>query len=631
MEHDRRELLRFLTAGSVDDGKSTLIGRLLHDSDQVYDDHLATLRRDSQRLGAAGGATDFALLTDGLRAEREQGITIDVAYRYFATERRKFIIADCPGHAQYTRNMVTGASTCDLALVLVDARHGVVEQTRHHAVIAALLGISHVVVCVNKMDLVDYDEAVFTRIRADYASFAARLETRDVHFLPVSALAGDNVVARSERMPWFCGEPLLSYLEGVHIAADRNLIDLRFPVQLALRPDAGFRGLAGSVASGILRRGQPVVAVPSGQRAVVERIVTFDGERELAFPPQAVIVCLDREVDVGRGEMLVQPRNLPRVVRELEATVVWMHDEPLSIGRRLRIKQTTRWSGAEVSAIRHRIELATLSRRPAVELGLNDIGRVSLELAQPLAVDAYERNRGTGALILVDPESNETLGAAMVLDRGAAGVGLDAAQPPEPGREALRRRTSAIDPAEREARYGQRPQTLWLTGLPRSGKTTLAYGLERRLFDAGHAVWVLDGENLRLGLSADLGFSTAERAEQLRRAAELARSLNEAGLLVIVALLSPRAVDRAQAREIIGADRFMEVFVDAPVETCAARDTEGLYERAERGEIARFTGVSADYEAPETPALRLATAERDLEECLAELVALALESAKVSR
>jgi bifunctional enzyme CysN/CysC len=629
MQHDHRELLRFLTAGSVDDGKSTLIGRLLHDSDQVCDDHLATLRRDSQRLGAAGGSTDFALLTDGLKAEREQGITIDVAYRYFATTKRKFIIADCPGHAQYTRNMATGASTCDLALILVDARHGVVEQTRRHAVIAALLGIGHVVVCVNKMDLVDYDEAIFTRIRQDYASFAARLETRDVHFIPVSALAGDNVVTRSARTPWFTGEPLLSYLESVHIAADRNLIDLRFPVQLVLRPDAGFRGLAGSVASGILRRGQAVVAVPSGQRAVVDRIVTFDGEQEQAFPPQAVTVCLDREVDVGRGEMLVQPRNLPRLVHELEATVVWMHDSPLAAGRRLRIKQTTRWSGAEVSAVLHRIDLATLSRQPADQLALNDIGRISLELAQPLAVDAYERNRSTGALILVDPETNETVGAAMVLDRGVGhGAGLDGARPPEAGREALRPRSSAIDPGERQARYGQRAQTIWLTGLPRAGKTTLAYGLERRLFDAGRAVCVLDGENLRLGLSADLGFAASERAEQQRRAAELACALNEAGLIAIVALVSPRAEDRDRAREIIGAARFVEVFVDAPVEACAARDDEGLYARAASGEIARFTGVSADYEAPEQPALRLDTANRSRDDCLTELEALALERSR---
>ena len=614
-----RELLRLLTAGSVDDGKSTLIGRLLHDSAQVYDDHLATLRRDSRQRGAAGGATDFALLTDGLKAEREQGITIDVAYRYFATPRRKFIIADCPGHARYTRNMATGASTADLAILLVDATLGVSEQTRRHAVIAALLGVGHVVVAVNKMDRVDFDEAVFERVRADYVAFAARLETRDVHFIPLSALEGDNVVSRSERMPWFAGEPLLSYLETVHIAADRNLIDLRFPVQLVLRPDAGFRGLAGSVASGLLRVGQPIVALPSGQKSRIARITTQRGDVDLAFPPQAVTVVLEDELDIGRGELLVQPNNRPRVSRELEATVVWMHETPLKVGRRVLLKQTTRWIPAEVVAVRHRLALDTLHREAARELGLNDIGRVAFELAQPLVYDAYARNRATGALIVVDRESNETIGAALALERGAPAQGRGDTTSPT-----VHARRSRIAPAERAKRSGHEARTLWLTGLPRSGKTTLAYALERDLFDLGAAVCVLDGENLRLGLSADLGFGADARSEQTRRTAHVARLCNDSGLIVIVALVSPRQADRALAREIIGDGRFFEVFVDAPAEVCAARDPEGLYQRAERGEIPRFTGVSADYESPVSPALHLRTHVASVAEALAELRRLSL-------
>jgi bifunctional enzyme CysN/CysC len=622
VRHERSDLLRLLTCGSVDDGKSTLIGRLLHDSKTLYEDHLASLEKDSRRVGSAGGAIDFSLLLDGLKAEREQGITIDVAYRYFSTPRRKFIIADCPGHEQYTRNMVTGASTANLAIVLVDARAGILPQTRRHSFIASLLDIGHIVVAINKMDLVDWSQEVFDRIRTEYIDFATRLEVRSVHFIPISALRGDNVVDPSTQMPWYRGVPLLDYLETVHIASDRNLIDLRFPVQLAMRQDMSFRGFAGTLASGILRPGAEVMVLPSRQRTRVRSVVTWEGERDEAFPPMAVTVTTTDEIDIGRGDMLVHPRNLPRVGQELDAILVWMSESPLDRRRTYRIKHTTREAHAEVTELRYRFDVNTLHRAPAESLALNEIGRARLTVSRPLAYDPYRRNRATGSFILIDPVTNGTVAAGMVLDRSReeeeAGTRPGAAA----SRGLLRPHPSRVEPGERAERLGQEPATVWLTGLPKSGKSTIAYALERRLFDAGYLVHVLDGVNLRLGISDNLGFGAPERTENVRRAAHVAKLAGGAGLITIVALVSPQEADRAAARAIIGAERFIEVHLSAPVEVCEARDEEGLYRRARAGEIERFTGVSAPYETPRAPQLVLPTHEISIDDAVGRLADL---------
>ena len=478
----RKEILRFLTAGSVDDGKSTLIGRLLHDSNMVYDDQLATLRRDSAKKSSAGGQIDYSLLVDGLLSEREQGITIDVAYRYFATEKRKFIIADTPGHEQYTRNMATGASTADLAVILIDARYGVLPQTRRHSFIASLLGIRHLVAAVNKMDLRGYDEAVFDAIRADYKAFADKLGLRDVQFIPLSALEGDNVVEKSAKMPWYAGPPLLSHLETVPIAADRNLAHLRFPVQYVMRPDLDFRGFSGTVASGVVRRGDRIMSLPSRRTSTVARIVTHDGDLEEAFPPLAVTLTLADEIDVSRGDMLVHEHDLPHVARSVEAMVVWMDERPLELGAAYLIKHGTKVVSAEVSAVHERVDVTTLERHPARSLGLNDIGRVTLTAARPLLFDAYADNKGTGAFILIDRLTNGTVGAGMILGPGASEVGV-------PDRQATVSR--GVSPAERSRRLAQGPALIVLTGGDATRREELGYGLERRLWDDGYTAHVL--------------------------------------------------------------------------------------------------------------------------------------------
>jgi bifunctional enzyme CysN/CysC len=616
-DDDRSDLLRLLTCGSVDDGKSTLIGRLLHDSKLVYDDHLASLEQDSKKIGSAGGDIDFSLLLDGLRAEREQGITIDVAYRYFSTPRRKFIIADCPGHIQYTRNMVTGASTANLAIVLIDASRGVLEQTRRHAFICSLLDIGHIVVAVNKMDIVDFEQSVFEDIRREFSDFASRLAARHLHFIPISALRGDNVVERSGATPWFRGRPMLEYLESVHIGSDRNLIDFRFPVQLVLRPDASFRGYAGTVASGVIRRDAEVIVLPSRQRSRIAEISTFDGPREEACPPQSVTLRLTDDIDVSRGDLIAHPHNLPRLSRQIEAAVVWLSEKPLRPERTYRLKQTTTEVNAEVRALRYRFDIATLHRCPAERLELNDIGRVHLVLDRPLAHDPYQTNHATGSFILIDPIDNGTVGAGMILDRTSA----DAADLVEGRSTNVKARKSQVDPTERAERLGHPPLVIWLTGLPRAGKSTIAHGLERRLFDIGHLATVIDGENLRLGLSENLGFAALDRSENLRRAAHSARLMAEAGLIAIVALVSPFSADRAAARALIGPDRFQLVWVKAPAERCAQRDPDQLYARARRGEIAQFTGVSAPYDEPDDADLVLDTESGSPTEAVDQLLA----------
>ncbi len=506
----KKEILRFLTAGSVDDGKSTLIGRLLHDANTVYDDQLAALHKDSAKKSSAGGAIDYSLLVDGLISEREQGITIDVAYRYFATEKRKFIIADTPGHEQYTRNMATGASTADLAVILVDARTGVLPQTRRHSFIASLLGIRHVVVAVNKMDLVGYDEAVFSRIAADYAAFAAQLGLHDVHYLPLSALAGDNVVAPSDRMPWYAGPPLLRYLETVPIARDRDAEALRLPVQYVLRPDLDFRGFSGTVAAGVLRRGAAVMSLPSRRVSTIARIVTYDGDREEASAPQAVTVTLADEIDVSRGDMLVHPGQVPHVARAVEAMVVWMHETPLRPGASYLIKHGTQVVSAEVSTLHERVDVTTLERRPADALGLNDIGRVTLAAARPLLFDAYAENRATGAFILIDRLTNGTYGAGMILGPGAS-LQRPRARPRPDRRDPAGKESSgaAVSLEERGRRLGQGAAVVVLGGDDAARQAALGQALERRLWDEGYTAHVLGPRDMgALAVCQRLGMIT---------------------------------------------------------------------------------------------------------------------------
>ncbi len=614
-QHEDKDLLRFLTCGSVDDGKSTLIGRLLYDCKMIYEDQLAAVLKDSAVHGTTGTDFDPALLTDGLKAEREQGITIDVAYRYFSTEKRKFIIADTPGHEQYTRNMATGASTCDLAILLVDARKGVITQTKRHSFIVSLLGIKHVVVAVNKMDLVDWSQSVFEEIRQIYNDFSARMQFSDVHFIPLSALRGDNVVERSAHADWYDGSTLLHHLENVNIAGDRNLIDMRFPVQYVLRPNLDFRGFAGTVASGVVRKGDRVMSLPSGQTSEVDRILSPDGEIAEAFPPMAVTVTLKDEIDASRGDMLVHPNNLPHLGNEFEAMLVWMHEEPAKVGGTYTVKQTTRQVPAALSALRYTIDVNTMRKTEesgeVAELTLNAIGRVRLTLHRPLAFDAYQRNPDTGSFVLIDRVSHATVAAGMIIDRVAARPDADAA---EPVSQHIQLEHTLVSASDRQKLLRQRGVTLWLTGLSGSGKSTIARALEQRLIAGGHACFILDGDNIRHGLTRDLGFSADDRAENIRRIAEVARLFNQAGLIVITAFISPYRKDRAHAREIIGENEFQEVHVDTSLEVCESRDPKGLYQRARAGEIPHFTGVSDPYEPPESPDLQLSGTADSVEE-----------------
>jgi len=610
-----QSLLRFLTCGSVDDGKSTLIGRLLHDTRMIYEDQLAAVRRDSEKVGTTGaGEIDLALLTDGLKAEREQGITIDVAYRYFSTDRRKFIIADTPGHEQYTRNMATGASTCQLAVILIDARHGVQTQTRRHSFIVSLLGIRHVVVAVNKMDLVGHSQDVFERIKDDYTGFVAKLNLPDVSFIPMSALKGDNVASKSDAMPWYHGPALLDHLETVHIASDRNLTDLRFPVQYVLRPNLDFRGFAGTVASGILRPGDEVMVLPSGKRSRVKSIVTYDGELQEAFAPQAVTVTLTDEVDVSRGDMLVHPDNPPHVSNQIEAMVVWMAEQPLVPGRTYLLKHTTRQVTAEVSAFRHGVDVNTLEHRVVSRLGLNEVGQVQLSLTRPLACDPYRTNAATGAFVLIDRVANTTVGAGMILEAGGAR--------PAEAVVTAKVRDSLVSPAERAARFGQQPVTVLLVGLTGSGKSRIAYALERRLWDEGRAVTVLYGQNMRHGLNRDLGFTADDRSENLRRSAEVAKLLNDAGVITVAAFVAPHEAVREKAKGLIGRDRVLEVYCTAPPDVLRARDQSGAYKLADEGKIAQMPGVTAAFEEPAAPDLVLPTDQLSVDESVNRIVEL---------
>jgi bifunctional enzyme CysN/CysC len=598
-------LLRLATAGSVDDGKSTLIGRLLYDSKAVMEDQWASVERASEERGHE--YTDLALVTDGLRAEREQGITIDVAYRYFATPKRKFIIADTPGHIQYTRNMVTGASTAQLVIVLVDARLGLLEQSRRHAFLASLLGIQHIVLAVNKMDLIGWDKERFESIRDEFHAFAARLDVQDVATIPVSALHGDNVVTKSDQAPWYEGPALLSHLEEVYIAGDRNLVDVRFPVQYVIRPHThehqDHRSYAGTVASGVMRPGDEVVVLPIGKTTRITAIEGTNGPVEEAFPPMAVSVSLADEIDISRGDLIARTNNQPRVAQEFDATVCWMADAAaLEPGRDYVIKHTTRTTRAKVTALDYRLDVNTLHRdKTATALKLNELGRISLRTQVPLLLDEYTRNASTGSFILIDPHTNSTVAAGMVLRDVAA-------QKASPNTV---RHESLVTAEDRAARG----RTVWLTGLSGAGKSSVAMLVEQKLLEKGLPAYVLDGDNLRHGLNADLGFSMADRAENLRRLAHVATLLADSGQTVLVPAISPLDEHREMARK-VHADagfEFFEVFCDTPLAECEKRDPKGLYAKARAGEITHFTGIDSPYQRPKNPDLRLIP-ERSLEE-----------------
>ncbi len=614
--HETKDLLRFLTCGSVDDGKSTLIGRLLYDSHMIYEDQLEKVAKDSKIYGTTNDDFDPALLTDGLKAEREQGVTIDVAYRYFSTDKRKFIIADTPGHEQYTRNMATGASTCDLAVILIDARHGVITQTRRHSFICSLLGIKHVIVAVNKMDLVEWSEERYEQIKDDYKAFVPRLNFSDIHFIPMSALKGDNVVERSENLAWYDGPTFLHHLEGVNISSDRNLIDMRLPIQYVLRPNLDFRGFSGTLVSGVVRVGDKIASLPSRRESKIKAVYGPDGELTEAFSPMAVTVTLEDEIDVSRGNMLVPVQNTPHIGNEFEAMVVWVHEEPARSGKNYLIKHSTSMIPGVLSDIRYKVDVNTMKRDKSegeetdVSLELNEIGRCHITLHRSIAFDPYDRNRATGAFIIVDRLSNATVAAGMIVDRIVSRSAGESA----PVSQNIVRSDSLVSAEDRMRLLGQKGVTIWLTGLSGSGKSTIARQLEKNLIERGHLCYILDGDNVRHGLNRDLEFSMEDRKENIRRIGEVAALMNDAGVIVITSFISPYISDRQSARDVIGDEAFIEVFIDTPIEVCKRRDPKGLYKKAVAGEIEQFTGVSDPYEAPKNPELTVNTAEQNVDE-----------------
>ena len=606
--HRRKSLLRFITCGSVDDGKSTLIGRLLYDSKMIFEDQLAALEADSKRVGTQGGDIDFALLVDGLAAEREQGITIDVAYRFFSTDRRKFIVADTPGHEQYTRNMVTGASTADLAVILIDARKGVLTQTRRHSFLVSLIGIRQVVLAVNKMDLMGYDQAVFDDIVADYGAFAAQLGLTDITAIPISALRGDNVAEPGERMAWYGGPTLMEHLENALVDAARLARGpLRLPVQWVNRPSLDFRGFSGQIASGTARPGDLVRILPSGQLSAIARIVTKDGDLAEAVAGQSVTFTLADEIDCSRGDIIAAAASPPEVADQFETTIVWMASEPMLPGRAYFLKIGTSMVSATVTEPKYKINVNTLEHLAARQLELNEIGVCNLSLDRAIAFDPYDANADLGGFILIDRITNATVGAGMI-------------------RFALRRSQNihwqAVDVSKttRAGAKGQQPRVLWFTGLSGAGKSTIANLVEKKLLAQGRHTYLLDGDNVRHGLNRDLGFTDAERVENIRRVAEVSKLMVDAGLIVLVSFISPFRSERQMARDLMGEDEFFEVYVDTPLAVAEKRDVKGLYAKARRGELKNFTGIDSPYEPPETAEIRVDTATLTPEEAADRIV-----------
>jgi bifunctional enzyme CysN/CysC len=597
-DQEKKTLLRFLTCGSVDDGKSTLIGRLLYDSKLLFDDHLLALERDSRKHGTTGGDIDFALLVDGLEAEREQGITIDVAYRFFATDKRKFIVADTPGHEQYTRNMATGASNSELAIILVDARKGVLTQTRRHAYIASLLGIRHIVLAVNKIDLVEFSQSVFDLISAEFSVFAERLGFITQLHVPISARFGDNVIAKSERTPWYNGSPLLAYLETVNVDSALANQPLRMPVQWVNRPNLDFRGLSGTIVGGRLTKGETVTVAKSGKSSKVARIVTMDGDLDRASAGEAVTLVLADDVDVSRGDVLCAAATRPEVSDQFAAHLLWMAEEELLPGRPYLIKLATTTASGTITSLKHKIDVNTLDHLAGRTLHLNEVGYVNLSMSQPIAFDPYGENRDMGGFIVIDRYTNATVGAGMI-DFG------------------LRRATNVhwqaldVNKTVRAAQKGQKPAVLWFTGLSGSGKSTIANLVEGKLLSHGRHTYLLDGDNVRHGLNRDLGFTDADRVENIRRVAEAAKLFVDAGLIVLVSFISPFRSERRLARELMGPGEFIEIFVDTPIEECMKRDPKGLYVKAMAGEIRNFTGIDSPYEEPEKAELTIKTVEAE--------------------
>jgi len=601
-----RPALRILTCGSVDDGKSTLIGRLLYDQSLIFEDHLAALERDSKKHGTAGAEVDYALLLDGLEAEREQGITIDVAYRYFSTKQRSFVVADTPGHEQYTRNMVTGASNADLAVLLVDARKGLLVQTHRHAVIASLLGVRHVLLAVNKIDLIDFDEAAFSKIAAEFSAFASPLEFKTIAAVPISARFGDNVASRTERTRWYKGPTLLEYLETIDVDGWQADQPFRLPVQWVNRPHSDFRGFCGTVASGRVKPGDEVVVLPSGHATRVRALYGADGTAAYAQAADAVTLTLIDEVDIARGDIIVAPRDRAQVADQFSAHLIWMSADKMLPGRTYLMKINNNTLAAAITELKHQIDVGSLAKLAAKTLGLNEIGVCNLSLNRPVAFDAYAQNRSTGAFILIDHYSNETVAAGMI-------------------DFALRRASNihhqklTISKSERVQLMHHRPAVLWFTGLPGAGKSTIANLVEAKLHARGTHTALLDGDNVRHGLNRDLGFTEADRVENIRRIGEVAKLMTESGLIVLCSFISPFRAERRIVRELLDSDEFLEVFVDTPLAECQARDPKGLYRRALAGEIKNFTGVDQPYEVPENPELHL-LAGQERPETLAQQV-----------
>jgi len=614
--HQHKSLLRFITCGSVDDGKSTLIGRLLYESKLIFEDQLAALEADSKKMGTQGGDIDFALLVDGLAAEREQGITIDVAYRFFSTERRKFIVADTPGHEQYTRNMATGASTADLAVILVDARKGVLQQTRRHSYIVSLLGIKHVVLAVNKMDAVGYGHEVFEAIVAEYREFARRLGFEDIVAIPMSALRGDNVTEASEQTPWYYGPTLMEHLESIEIEEDLQQRPFRMPVQWVNRPDQDFRGFAGTVASGVVRVGDALRALPSGRQSKVARIVTMDGDLGEAVAGQAVTLTLEDEIDVSRGDVLAEAGSPPGVADQFQVTMVWMHEDHMLPGRPYLMKIGPRMLNASVTDLRYRVNVNSLEHVAAKQLELNEIGVCNLSTDRAIPFDPYEDNREPGAFIFIDKLTNDTVGAGMI-------------------HFALRRADNVhwqaldVDRKSRAAQKGQQSCVLWFTGLSGAGKSTIANLVEKKLQAMGRHTYTLDGDNVRHGLNKDLGFTEADRVENIRRVAEVSKLMVDAGLIVLVSFISPFRSERRMARELLAEGEFLEVFVDTPLSEAEKRDPKGLYRKAREGKIKNFTGIDSPYEPPEHAELRIDTTALTAEQAAEQVIEKLAEAGKL--